>query len=66
MSIWALGAKPLPEIRRPVVGGPSVGESEIAGWLKQNPATNKIAVPSKQTCLLVRAEKIVRLVMWTS
>ena len=66
MSIWALGAKPLPETRRLVVGGPSVGESEIAGWLKQNPARNKTAVPSKQTCLRVRAETIVRLVMLTS
>src|ERR1700733_13976143 len=54
MSMAALGAKPLPETSRLAVGGPLFIESETAGWPKQNPANNKIAINARPICLLYR------------
>src|SRR5579863_4576684 len=50
MSICAYGVKPLPETCSLVVGGPSLGDSVTAACPKQNPASNKVAMPSQQIC----------------
>src|SRR6266516_737235 len=66
MSILVLGAKPLPETRRLVVGGPSLGESEMAAWLKQNPASRKITLQTRPACIPVRVRYSTLLVIISS
>lgn len=56
MSILELGGKPVPDTRNLVVSGPLKGESEIAAWPRQNPAINRIVMPTRQACLLARVE----------
>jgi hypothetical protein len=52
MSIAALDEKLLPDTNVEVVGGPLEGEREIVAWPKLSPASHRIPMPIKPTCLL--------------
>jgi hypothetical protein len=51
MSTVVLAENPLPDTNVEVVGGPLAGERDMVAWPKLSPASHRIPVHSKQTCL---------------